>query len=101
MLVCVCVSCADGCRAPQYGKTPLMLAAEEGQLEVARELISKGADIEAKDDKVRGAEGAIDECCRWRLVESEREERQREACSTQDDGRGWGGSWWRRVCSAF
>ena len=75
MLVCVCVSCADGCRAPQYGKTPLMLAAEEGQLEVARELISKGADIEAKSE-VREAEGAIDECCGWRLVEREREERQ-------------------------
>ena len=64
-----------GCRAPQYGRTPLMLAALEGQLEVARELISKGADIEAKN-KVRGAEGAIDECCGWRLVEREREERQ-------------------------
>ena len=44
-------------------------------MEVARELISKGADIEAKN-KVRGAEGAIDECCGWRLVEREREERQ-------------------------
>jgi len=49
------------------------LAAYYGKLEVARELISKGADIEAKD-KVRGAEGAIDECCRWRLVERERRE---------------------------
>ena len=43
----VCVSCADGCRAPQDGRTPLMLAALGGNLEVARELISKGADIEA------------------------------------------------------
>ena len=64
-----------GCRAPQDGWTPLMWAAHQGNLEVARELISKGADIEAKD-KVRGAEGAIDECCGWRLVEREREERQ-------------------------
>ena len=61
-----------GCRAPQEGETPLMLAAREGDLEVARELISKGADIEARD-KVREAEGAIDECCGWRLVERERE----------------------------
>jgi hypothetical protein len=50
-----------------------MLAAHGGKLEVARELISKGADIEAKN-KVRGAEGAIDECCGWRLVERERRE---------------------------
>ena len=66
------MSCADGCRAPQNGWTPLMWAAMKGKLEVARELISKGADIEAKN-KVRGAEGAIDECCGWRLVERERE----------------------------
>ena len=64
-----------GCRAPQDGWTPLMYAAHFGKLEVARELISKGADIEARD-KVREAEGAIDECCGWRLVEREREERQ-------------------------
>ena len=74
MLVCV-RRVLTGCRAPQDGWTPLMLAALHGNLEVARELISKGADIEAKD-KVRGAEGAIDECCGWRLVEREREERQ-------------------------
>ena len=55
-----------------------MLAALEGQLQVARELISKGADIEAKS-KVRGAEGAIDECCGWRLVERGREGERREA----------------------
>ena len=64
-----------GCRAPQVGWTLLMWAAHRGNLEVARELISKGADIEAKNE-VRGAEGAIDECCGWRLVEREREERQ-------------------------
>ena len=58
----VCASGADGCRAPQFGKTPLMLATHRGKLEVARELISQGADIEAKDE-VRGGDGAIDECC--------------------------------------
>jgi hypothetical protein len=58
----VCVSCADGCRAPQDGRTPLMCAARGGKLEVARELISKGADIEAKD-RVRRGDWAIDECC--------------------------------------
>ena len=49
-------------RAPQDGQTPLMRAAAGGRLEVVRELLAKGADIEAKS-KVREEGRLHDWCC--------------------------------------
>ena len=48
-------------RAPQYGQTPLIWAAEKGILEVVRELIAKGADIEAKSEVREG--GRLHDLC--------------------------------------
>lgn len=50
------VLCADGCRAPQKSCTPLLLAEMNDELEVGRELVGEGADIEA-ESKVRRGEG--------------------------------------------
>jgi ankyrin repeat protein len=33
----------------EYGETPLMLAAQEGNLDIAKALLNKGAEINAKD----------------------------------------------------
>ena len=58
---CVCVSCADGCRAPQYGNTPLIRAALNGRLGAVQELLAKGADIEAKNEVREG--GRLHDWC--------------------------------------
>ena len=63
------VSCADGCRAPQDGHTPLIKAAMEGEREVVGNLLGKGANIEAKDEVRRSmARLMID----WSRLEGER-----------------------------
>jgi hypothetical protein len=56
--VCECELLTEMGRAPQYGNTPLILAAWNGRLEVVQELLAKGADIEAKN-KVRGGGGSM------------------------------------------
>ena len=48
----LCIACCEltECVAAQRGRTPLILASENGQLGVVSELLGKGANIEAKDD---------------------------------------------------
>ena len=45
MLTCVNMYCQDG-------RTPLLRAADKGQTEIAKMLLEKGADVEAKDNEV-------------------------------------------------
>jgi len=44
----------DRCRAPQDGRMPLHLAVANGNAAVLGQLLAAKADVEAKDDVVRG-----------------------------------------------
>jgi hypothetical protein len=52
--VCDCELLTEMGRAPQYGQTPLLWAVGQGKTKVVRELLAKGADIEAKSNVREG-----------------------------------------------